>query len=328
MVGGESPVAGEGPVRPEPSVADAIPVLLGPTATGKTELLLRLPFIDRVEVISCDSRQVYRGMPIGTAQPDAETVAVVSHHLVGFLDPSSAYSAGEFRRDVDRLVPEIRARGKVPLVVGGTGFYFRALSTEMIEIPEDPGLRADLEALSHEERLALLREKDAGSLATNGETPARGKVHPNDRYRVLRSLMVLLQTGRPLRSYYEEGFRQRADRRFAGIWLDLPAGEWKERIAGRALQMIEMGLVDEAGRVREQYGDCPALRTPGYAEALDLLAGRISLPQMREKLIRSHLQYGRRQRVWLRREPLLACVGDADEAVARLGKIAGGRIRD
>lgn len=321
---------GEGE-RPEDEVSfqpGTIPVLLGPTATGKTELLLRLPFIERVEVISCDSRQVYRGMPIGTAQPEAELLAAIPHHLVGFLEPSRAYSAGEFRRDVDRLIPEIRGRGHIPLLVGGTGFYFRALSTEMIDIVEDPSLRAELEGLSHEERIALLREKDPESLVSAGETPARGRVHPNDQYRVLRSLMVLLQTGKPLRSYYEAGFRQRRDCSFSGIWLDRPSAEWKERITSRAHQMIQMGLVQEARTVYERYGDCPALRTPGYAEALDLLAGRIGAHQMQERLVRSHLQYGRRQRVWMRREELLRCVMDTEEAAFHLGKIVGVPIRD
>lgn len=298
-----------------------IPVLLGPTATGKTHLLSDLASRYDMEVLSCDSRQVYQGMPVGTAQPDQETLKRIPHHLVGFLSPGMAYSAGQFRKACNEIITEVLKRGRIPVISGGTGFYFRALTTEMIELADDAALRENVHAMRHEERLALLQAKDPLSLCEEGSVPASGRVHRNDVYRVERALYILLLTGRPLRSFYESGFKKRTDLSFTGIWLDLPPEEWKKQVSGRAVQMIKDGLVDEAVAIKRQFGDCPALRTPGYAEALQFASGNLSRKELEERLIRSHLQYGRRQRVWFRRETSLVPVTGRKEALKKLEKL-------
>lgn len=306
---------------------ETIPVLLGPTATGKTALLERLARSYPIEVISCDSRQVYEGMPVGTAQPDADELARTPHHLIGFLSPAERYSAGEFRKACNTLIPQIRQRGHIPVISGGTGFYFRALYTEMIDIVDDEELRTTVHNMSHEERLAMLQARDPESLCRPGAQPAAGRVHPNDVYRVERALYILLLTGRPLRSFYETGFRKRSDMHFEGVCLDLPPDVWKEKVRDRALQMLDQGLVDEAVTVRRRYGDCPALRTPGYSEALQFAAGEINRHELHERLTRSHLQYGRRQRVWFRREEDLLPVTGSDAALHILEKLLRAGIR-
>lgn len=304
-----------------------IPVLLGPTATGKTALLAKLAERYNLEVLSCDSRQIYQGMPVGTAQPDRQTLEQIPHHLVGFLSPALSYSAGQFRKACNELIPEILKRGRIPVISGGTGFYYRALTTEMIELVDDEALRASVHAMSHDERLALLEAKDPLSLSEAGAVPAAGRVHRNDVYRVERSLYILLLTDRPLRSFYESGFKKRGDLSFAGVWLDLEAEAWKQKVRERALQMLEDGLVDEAVVVQREFGDCPGLRTPGYAEALQFAAGDLSRKDLEERLIRSHLQYGRRQRVWFRREAELLPALGRDEALQNLEKLMAAGIR-
>lgn len=277
-------------------------VLLGPTSSGKTDLILELSELINVEVLNCDSRQIYKDMPIGTAQPTAEILEKVNHHLVNFLPADQQFSAGQFRKKCDLLIPEILNRGNLPVVCGGTGFYYRSLSTQMLELPRNERLEQEISKMTHLERVQLLKQKDQRSVVEPGESAAAGRIHPNDQYRIERALLVLLQTGRPLRDYYESGFELRQDLNFVGFWLDVEFEKWKVAVTLRARQMIDLGMVAEAAGIRDQFGNCAALNTVGYLEALQCADKKISEQEFEEKLIGSHLQYGRHQRLWFRKQ--------------------------
>ncbi|MBW7857944.1 MAG: tRNA (adenosine(37)-N6)-dimethylallyltransferase MiaA [Leptonema sp. (in: Bacteria)] len=277
-------------------------VILGPTATGKTDLLLQLAKTTNIEVINCDSRQIYQDMPIGTTQPSVEIRKAVTHHLIDFLSPDQQFSAGQFKQHANKLILEIISRGNLPVVCGGTGFYYRSLSTEMIELPDNDSLKQEISQMTHIERVELLKKKDPLSVVQPGESSKAGRIHPNDQYRIERALLVLMQTGRPLRSYYEAGFNVRKDLKFIGFWLDIEIEEWRSLVVKRARQMIDSGMVDEAVRIRQQFGICPGLNTVGYFEALQCADLEISQQKFEEKLIQSHLQYGRHQRLWFRKQ--------------------------
>ena len=183
--------------------------LLGPTGAGKTALLETLADLapGRYEIISCDSRQIYRGLEIGSAAPVAELCARLPHHVVGHVSPAESYSAARFREEALAAIAETLARGRIPFLVGGSGFYFRALSTQLFESPGDEHsqaeIRARVSALSPAGRLARLRELDSDALAAPGEQPSAGRVHVNDDYRIGRALEICLSGG-PL---YSERWR-------------------------------------------------------------------------------------------------------------------------
>ena len=280
----------------------SIPVILGPTGTGKTALLQRLVESLPIEVVSCDSRQIYAEMPVGTAQPDTLTLQLLPHHLVGFLKPTDSYSAGRFRIEATAAIFDILSRKKVPVVSGGTGFYYRALRTRMIEITDDDELRSEIKQMTAEDRLKALQSEDPASVCASGGQAKAGVVHYNDSYRVERALYILRLTGRPLRSFYEDSFAERDDLRFTAVWLDVDVELWKKDIAKRARQMVDDGFVTEAESVFQKYGDCPALNTVGYSEALQCAQGEISHAELTERLTTLHFQYGKRQRSWLRSE--------------------------
>lgn len=292
--------------------------LLGPTGAGKTALLETLVDLapDLYEVISCDSRQIYRGLEIGSAAPAGELCARLPHHIVGHVSPAESYSAARFRDEALAAIAGTLARGRIPFLVGGSGFYFRALSTQLFESPGDEQsqaeIRARVGALSPAGRLARLRELDPDALAAPGEPPSAGRVHVNDDYRIGRALEICLGGG-PL---YSERWRASLTERqtaggtsayrFAGWRLEISREAYWPRLSERAAQMVAAGVAEEAGRVHAEFGDCPGLETLGYADALLCWRGKLSGAALRERLFIAHRQYGKRQRTWLRRETSLA----------------------
>ena len=172
-----------------------VPVLLGPTGAGKTELLEQVD-PDRVEIISCDSRQIYRELEIGSAAPEPALTARLRHHLIGILDPTEEFNAAQFRDRALQAIKDVFARGRLPFVVGGSGFYFRALHTGLFVVDAAPAAqdeaRARVAAMTPAERLSLLRELDPQALVSPGESARAGRVHPNDDYRVGRALEICL----------------------------------------------------------------------------------------------------------------------------------------
>lgn len=276
-------------------MSEGVLIVAGATAAGKTEFAIELAKKFNAEIISADSRQIYRGMPVGTAAPNAAQLALVAHHLVGFLDPRERYSAARFAADATAIVRDIHARGRRAIVVGGTGFYIRALTGDVGLAPQyDEDIRERLarEARVHPAEylhawLKLRDPKRAAALA------------PGDTYRVVRALEIALSPQSTRRS---ESFETLAS---AGIethktFLDVPLAELDARIAARTQTMLESGLIDEAQRIGARAVAADAV---GYPQALGYLAGWSTREGLCDLLARATRRYARRQRSWFRREP-------------------------
>ncbi len=277
--------------------------LMGPTASGKTaiavELIRRLP----LEIISVDSALVYRDMDIGTAKPDAATLARAPHHLIGIIDPTDAYSAAAFRRDALRLMADITARGKIPLLVGGTMLYFNALRKGLSELPEaDPAIRAELDAENAEHGIEalhrMLRDVDP-------ETAARLK--PTDTQRIQRAMEIYRITGKPMSGLLARRQQPELPWRIIPIAL-IPSSraQLHVRIAARFEAMLQQGLVDELRMLRGKYrlhADLPSMRCVGYRQAWQFIEGEITEAQLQETGIAATRQLAKRQLTWLRAMP-------------------------
>jgi tRNA dimethylallyltransferase len=276
--------------------------LMGPTASGKTgvavELVRHLP----LEIISVDSALVYRGMDIGTAKPDAATLRIAPHRLIDIRDPSQAYSAAEFRADALREMEAIRRHGKVPLLVGGTMLYFRALERGLSDLPgADPEVRAGLEAQAREQGWAALHDR-----LRQVDPQSAARIHPNDPQRIQRALEVYALTGCPPSELYARKAQREPPWRFLKIAL-APADRelLHARIGQRFQVMLEQGFLNEVIGLRER-GDLepgmPSMRAVGYRQARDFLDGKLSEEQWVERAIIATRQYAKRQLTWLRGE--------------------------
>ena len=288
--------------------AAALPaiLLMGPTAAGKSELALRLAERFRCEVVSVDSAQVYRGMDIGTAKPDAATRARVPHHLIDLLEPAEHYSAARFRADALAACAGVRARGRLPLLVGGTMLYFKALADGLSALPPaDPGVRAAIDA----------RAAAAGWPALHAELEridpqTARRLAPNDAQRIQRALEVHALTGTPLSLL--QGARQPGEGLGRVIPLALVPGDraaLHAAIERRFDAMLDAGLVAELAALRRRLPldpELPAMRSVGYRQAWEFLDGKIDRPTLRAKGIAATRQLAKRQLTWLRSTPAVA----------------------
>jgi len=279
--------------------------LLGPTASGKTAAALELARQLPIEIVSVDSALVYREMDIGTAKPDAAERAQVPHHLIDIIDPADAYSAGQFHDDARRLIGEIRARGRVPLLVGGTMLYYRALSQGLNDMPSaDPAVRATLDAQAADvgwpalhARLAQLDPVTAARLA------------PNDSQRIQRALEVWMLSGQALSAFHAKARQPSAEAGYRFLPVALEPSDravLHARIARRFDQMIAAGLVDEVARLRARgdlHPGLPSIRCVGYRQIWEYLDGAIDLPGARDKGVFATRQLCKRQLTWLRGVP-------------------------
>lgn len=277
-------------------------LLMGPTASGKTELAVELVERLPLEIVSVDSAMVYRGMDIGTAKPDAATRLRAPHRLIDILDPLEAYSAARFYRDALREMAAIRAAGRVPLLVGGTMLYFRALVHGLSTLPAaDPAVRTRLEAEAREGGWQALHQRLA---AVDPEAAAR--IHRNDPQRLQRALEVYELTGRPLSAHWAAGGWGGAP--YNWLPLVVAPGEraaLRERIARRFLAMLEAGFLDEVETLRRRgdlHPGLPSMRSVGYRQAWAHLAGELDRETMVERAITATRQLAKRQLTWLRRE--------------------------
>ncbi len=276
--------------------------LMGPTASGKTDLAVRLVECLPCEVISVDSAMIYRGMDIGTAKPDADTLAKVPHRLIDILDPAESYSAADFRADALREMAEIAARGRIPLLVGGTMLYFRVLQYGLSELPAaDAEVRAALEQTAREQGWQAMHARLA---AVDSASAAR--IHPNDPQRIQRALEVYEISGRPLSAWFSE--QEASQLPYRILKIALVPGErhvLHERIARRFELMLEQGLVDEVQRLR-QRGDLnlslPSMRAVGYRQVWEYLDGKFDYNVMKDKGIAATRQLAKRQITWIRSE--------------------------
>ncbi len=285
------------------SFGDAKPpavLLLGPTASGKTPLALALARVLPVEIVSVDSAQVYRGMDVGTAKPSPEERGAAPHHLIDIIDPTEAYSAAHFRADALRLMNEIAARGRIPLLAGGTMLYFKALREGLSELPEsDAGVRAQIDAEAAARGWPALHAELA---SVDPETAARLK--PTDAQRIQRALEVFQISGKPMSRLL--GRRKRAALPFRLIELALVPSDRSalhRRIETRFDAMLERGLVEELRALRERYAlrpGLPSMRCVGYRQAWQFLEGEIDRGELRDRGIFATRQLAKRQLTWLR----------------------------
>jgi tRNA dimethylallyltransferase len=276
--------------------------LMGPTASGKTALAVSLVEQFPLEIISVDSALVYRGMDIGTAKPDAATLARAPHHLLDIRDPPDAYSAAAFCEDAQRLMGDIVARGKVPLLVGGTMLYFRALLQGLDDLPRaDPDVRQKLEQAAAARGWPALHAELA---LADPLTAAR--LAPNDSQRIGRALEILQLTGKPMSALLD---RAQAALPYRVLQLALIPSDravLHQRIAARFDAMLAEGLLEEVKTLRQTYAltaDLPAMRAVGYRQAWSYLDGEIDLAGLRERGIAATRQLAKRQLTWLRSWP-------------------------
>lgn len=276
--------------------------LMGPTASGKTDLAVslveRLPF----EIISVDSALVYRDMDIGTAKPDAETLARAPHRLIDIIDPAESYSASRFCEDALEEMKAITASGRIPLLVGGTMLYYRALEQGLARMPEaDAEVRARIEAEAAEFGWQRLHDRLA---LVDPESAAR--IHPNDPQRLSRALEVFELSGRPMSELWREAKQNALPYRL--VKLAVAPDEravLHERIARRFRLMLEQGLVEEVEalyRRGDLSPELPSIRCVGYRQVWQYLAGELSRDEMSERGIVATRQLAKRQFTWLRSE--------------------------
>jgi tRNA dimethylallyltransferase len=293
-------------------------VILGPTATGKSWLGLELARRLGGEILSGDALQVYRGLDIGTAKPSIEERRLVRHHLIDILEPWEPFSAGEFARRARAAIREIRSRGALPIVVGGSGLYVRALLHGISDLPEaHPGLRRRLRAYHRQHGIEALR----GFLRLN-DPEAFERLAPGDSQRILRALEVAFSTGRPLTTWVERRPFSPDAVPALKLGLTLPRGILYDRIAARVLEMLASGWVDEVERLMVaglDYG-APAFQAIGYRQLAQHLQGKLTLEQAVDEIVRATRRFAKRQLTWFRTEPAVYWI-QAEDLAARLPEV-------
>jgi tRNA dimethylallyltransferase len=288
-------------------VTTPVLILTGPTGSGKSDWALRLAQQWPVEIISVDSAQVFRGMDIGTAKPGPAARAAVAHHLLDILDPAQTYSAGQFAQDAATLISQIRARRHIPLLVGGTLLYLRALRHGLAKLPRaSPELRRSIDDDAAVRGWPALHAELARL-----DPQAASRIHPNDAQRIQRALEVCRLTGQTL-----SGLQERSPAALQGsapIWalIPQPRAVLHERIALRFKQMMAQGFLAEVRALHERgdlRADHPSMRAVGYRQLFQHCAGQSSLDEAVERGIAATRQLAKRQLTWLRADSAIRMV--------------------
>lgn len=272
-----------------------IPIIYGPTAVGKTELMLNVCQSLDCEIISMDSRQIYRYMDIGTAKPTEEERRIVTHHLIDIIDPDQNYNAFMYRKDAVKVMKDLKSRGKIPVFVGGTGLYVEALVRGIFEgVPADENVRKELKKL-HEKDPGILRK-----MLEEFDPESAKKIHPNDLKRTIRALEVYIKTGKRI-SQLQKKARPAGNFKIIILWRERK--ELYERINLRVEKMIEKGLIDETKRLLDMgYSkDLNSLNTIGYKETIEFLEGKYDFQHYVHILKRNTRHFARRQIIWSKR---------------------------
>lgn len=292
--------------------------LLGPTAVGKTELVLRLADRLPVEIVSVDSGLIYRGMDIGTAKPSIRERALVPHHLIDIREPHEAYSAAEFSEEALTTIQSVRGRGAIPLLTGGTMLYFNALEHGLAELPAaDAAVRRALEADAARLGWPAMHER-----LQRIDPLAASRIHPNDPQRLQRALEVFELTGQPLSLLQRATHSRLTGPLLKFAMLPRSRAELHERIARRLARMLADGFIDEVRMLMRDprlHPDRPAMRSVGYRQAWAYLAGHDSELQMRERAEAATRQLAKRQLTWIRAmRDLVTLPCDPDAALERI----------
>ncbi|HYD48131.1 MAG TPA: tRNA (adenosine(37)-N6)-dimethylallyltransferase MiaA [Terriglobales bacterium] len=283
-------------VPPHPTVL----ALAGPTGSGKTELGIALAQRLGAEIVNADSRQIFRGLDIGSAKPTLEQRAVVPHHLFDVVAPDQPFDVARYRALALAAVADITRRGRRVLLVGGTGLYLKVLRGGLFEgPPRNPALRQELSAVEDAEAGALHRRLQ------QVDSAAAARLHPNDRLRLIRALEVFAATGRRLSQWQAEHRFGSRDLELRTIALAVPRDELYRRIDRRCAAMLAAGMIDEvAGLLAAGYDpQLPAMRSTGYGEITDYLLGRCTLAEASERMARATRQLAKRQLTWFRNDP-------------------------
>ena len=280
----------------------AVLFLMGPTAAGKTSAAVTLAAEFPFEIVSVDSALVYRGLDIGAAKPDRQTLARAPHRLIDIADPADSYSAGQFRRDARRAAAEIAEAGKVPLLVGGTLLYFRAFARGLADLPRSsPQIRAQIDAQAADQGWPALHR-----VLADLDPEAAARIHPNDAQRIQRALEVFRATGRPISELQRAGPATAADETIYRVAWCPPREVIYQNCEKRLNAMIEKGFLQEVQGLYERGDlsrDHPAIRAVGYRQFWDHLEGRCSLAQAGRDALVATRRLAKRQLTWLRREP-------------------------
>ncbi len=308
-------------------VTPALVAVLGPTATGKSALGLALAERYDGEILNCDSTAVYRGFDIGTDKVMPEERRGIPHHLIDIVDPTDEYTAAQYARDAAAIVRDLHARGKMPILVGGTGFYFRALTRGLFPGPgRDEALRARLEAIAARRGVGFLHRMLARV------DPASGvRVQPRDLKRIVRALEVFFLTGRPLTDHFAETIAPLPGVEVIAIALRLPAAQISERVTRRVDAQFARGLLAEM-RALLARGVPDTARPFGglvYRQALEHLRGVRGDAETRALIAQENRRYARRQLIWFRKEPNLTWFdgpGDAPATAAAVTRFIDERL--
>jgi len=276
--------------------------IIGPTASGKTGLAIKLMKYFPIELISVDSALVYKGMDVGTAKPSERELQEAPHRLISFLDPSEPYSAAEFRKDALREMDEITSKGKIPVLVGGTMLYFRALEYGLAKLPEaNQNVREELTAMANEYGWGFLHEE-----LKKVDPVSASRIHPNDKQRIQRALEVYRLTNKSLTEHQKDAQMDALPYKLMKIALIPKSREWIRDLAEiRFNKMLENDLIEEVARLYKRgdlNSDLPAMRSVGYRQVWEYLDGKIDFEEMKERAIIATRQLAKRQMTWMRSE--------------------------
>lgn len=274
-------------------------VICGPTASGKTALSIELAKQIDGEIVSCDSMQIYKDMNIGTAKPSKEEMQEIPHYMIDCVVPNQRYSVTQYQKDAMLAIKEILKKGKVPIVVGGTGLYVDSIIYETIypEIPWNPEYRSELEKEAKEQGLEKLYQK-----ALKIDPKAMEKISKNDKKRILRVLEIYNATGKNKTNWEEKSRKQEKDYNYFVFAIDFPRQILYERINKRVDIMINQGLIEEVEKILEKYSEFPtAMQGLGYKEVVSYLQGEMTKEEMIQKVKQETRRYAKRQLTWFRK---------------------------
>jgi tRNA dimethylallyltransferase len=308
-------------------VRPSVVAIVGPTVTGKSALALRLADRFDGEIINCDSTAVYRGFDIGTDKIGAEARRRIPHHLIDIVEPTDEYTAARYAREAAAAIRDIHARGRLPILAGGTGFYYRALTRGLFDGPGcDPGVRRRLARIAERRGVLFLHR-----ILQRVDPESGARIQPRDLKRIVRALEVLVLTGRPITAHFADTASPIPDVEVLAVGLRLPAALTSQRVTRRVDEQFEQGLLDEI-RALLASGVPETARPFGglvYRQALEHLHGVRDEASTRALIVQENRRYARRQLIWFRKEPNLTWFdgpGEAPATIAAVTRLVADRL--